>query len=314
MILPSKPDPEKGNSMQLYPPDYFDDSLNGFTEIQTVPLSSAMGAEIRGVNIATITDTQFEQVKAALFRYKMIYFRDQEITIEDQERLTERFGDYGTDAYTDGIPGHPNVQKLLKEASTVVSRVFGDGWHTDSPFLQRPPAITMLYGKDIPPYGGDTWWCNTEVAYDFLSDLMKEILANLRVHMSAYDVVRNTVETGADGKKKVGEIKLNMDQQKIVDGWYHPIIRTHPETGNKALYVDQAYSMGIQGLSKDEAESLLAFLRKHVTREEFSCRLRWSKGTFVIWDNRICLHKAYNDYDGYRREMYRTIVNGEVPA
>ena len=300
--------------MQLYPPEYFDDQRNGYTDIQTVPLASAMGAEIRGVDLARISDAQFEQIESALYRYKMIYFRDQQLNIEDQETLTLRFGPFGTDAYTSGMPGHPNVQRLVKEASTVVSRVFGDGWHTDSPFLERPPAVSLLYGVDIPPYGGDTWWSNSELAYDFLSDKMKSLIADLRVHMSAREVLRQVVQTQADGKQNVGEIALTMDQQKIADGQFHPLVRTHPDTGKKSLYVDEAYSLGIQGMTQEEAQPLLNFLAQHVKREEFSCRLRWEKNTFVIWDNRICVHKAYNDYDGYRREMYRTIVDGEVPA
>lgn len=300
--------------MQLYPPEYFDDKLNGYTDISTIPLASAMGAEIQNVDLGNLTDRQFEQVKDALFRYKMIYFRDQHISLEDQEGLTERFGDYGTDAYTDGIEGHPNVQKLVKEASTMVSRVFGDGWHTDSPFLPTPPSITTLYGVDVPPYGGDTWWCNSELAYDFLSDKMKALIGDLRVHMSAREVVRQVVESNTDGSKTVGEIELSMDQKRIIEGSYHPLVRTHPETGRKSLYVDQAYSLGIEGMTEEEARPLLDFLGRHATREEFSCRLHWQKNTFVIWDNRICLHKAYNDYDGYRREMYRTIVDGEVPV
>lgn len=300
--------------MQYYPPSYFDDDTNGYTAIKTIPLTSVMGAEIQGVDIANITDEQFEQVKSALFRYKMIYFRDQDISLEDQEALTLRFGPFGTDAYTDGFPGHPNVQQLLKKATTVVKQVFGDGWHTDSPFMQRPPAISLLFGKDIPPYGGDTWWCNSELAYNLLSDKMKTIVADLKVHMSAREVLRNVVQTTDAGDNHVGEINLNMEQQKMVDGYYHPLVRTHPETGQKSLYVDQTYSLGIEGLSDKEANSILSFLKQHITREEFSCRLRWQNNTFVIWDNRICIHQAYNDYDGYRREMFRTIVAGETPA
>lgn len=300
--------------MQLYPPSHYDDAANGFHHIRTVPLASAMGAEIQSVNIATITDAQFAEVQAALYRYKMIYFRDQHLDIEHQEALTLRFGPFGTDAYTAGMPGHPHVQHLVKEASTVVDRVFGDGWHTDSPFLPRPPAISLLYGVDIPPWGGDTWWCNSQLAYEFLSPLMRTLIADLRVHMSARDVIRNTVRSNTAGGQEVGEIKISMKQQSMIEGSYHPLVRTHPETGQRSLYVDQAYSLGIQGLSDDEARPLLDFLGRHVTREEFSCRLRWAPGTLVIWDNRICLHKAYNDYDGFRREMYRTIVDGEIPA
>lgn len=300
--------------MQLYPPSHYDDNANGYRHIRTVPLAAAMGAEIQGVDIATITDAQFAEVRSALFRYKMIYFREQSFDIGHQEALTLRFGPFGTDAYTSGMPGHPHVQHLLKEATTVVDRVFGDGWHTDSPFLAQPPAISLLYGKDIPPWGGDTWWCNSELAYDFLSPLMKELIGDLRVHMSARDVIRNTVRTNAAGGQQVGEIAISMEQQSMIEGSFHPLVRTHPDTGKRSLYVDQAYSLGIQGLTDEEARPLLDFLGRHVTREEFSCRLHWTPGTLVIWDNRICVHKAYNDYDGFRREMFRTIVDGEVPA
>jgi len=300
--------------MQLYPLSWFDDKANGYSLIKTIPLASAMGAEIRGVNLADISDAQLEQVKSALWRYKMIYFRDQALTLEDQEHLTLRFGEFGTDAYTKGIPGHPNVQKLVKEASTVVDRVFGEGWHTDSPFLKQPPSVSMLYGKDVPPYGGDTWWCNTEVAYEFLSPGMKKLLEGLRVHMTAREAIRLTVRKDEYGNPIVGDMDIAMEsQQEILKGNFHPLVRTHPETGRKALFVDHIYAQGIEGLKEEEARPLLDYLGRHVTREEFSCRLRWSSGTLVMWDNRQVVHKAFNDYDGLRREMYRTIVNGEVP-
>lgn len=300
--------------MRFYPPSHYDDKHNGFKEISTVPLAAAMGAEIRGVDLADVSDRQFDEIRTALFRYKMIYFRSQAMTIEDQENLTLRFGPFGTDAYTGGMEGHPNVQRVVKEADTVVERVFGETWHTDSPFLPRPPAISLLYAVEVPPFGGDTWWSNTELAYAFLSDTMKEQLADLRVHMSARDVLLSRQDSSRDTDRKVGDIKLTVDQQRNIEGSYHPIVRTHPETGNKALYVEAAYSLGIRGLTDEEAAPLLAFLRGHVTREIFTCRLRWENGTFVMWDNRACIHYAFNDYDGFRREMRRTIVDGEIPA
>lgn len=302
--------------MQFYPPEYYDDARNGYTAIKTVPLASTMGAEIQGVDIATVTDEQFEQIKDALFRYKMIYFRGQDsMTIDDQEALTLRFGEFGTDAYTQGMAGHPNVQRVLKEASSVVDWVFGDGWHTDSPFLAQPPAISLLQSIDVPPYGGDTWWSNAELAYELLSDKMKEVIAPLKVHMSAAWVLQNVNK----GKPKLndlalGDMNLTVDQQKMVEGSFHPLVRTHPDTGKKSLYCDTSYSMGIEGMTQEEAKPLLDFLGWWATREEFNCRLRWEPHMLVIWDNRSCLHKAFNDYDGYRREMIRTIVNGEVPA
>jgi len=302
--------------MRFYPPEYFDDKKNGYSAIRTLPLASAMGAEVLDVDIANITDEQFEQVRDALFRYKMIYFRGQtNMTIEDQEALTLRFGEFGTDAYTNGIEGHPNVQRLIKEASTVVDWIFGDGWHTDSPFLKQPPSISLLQSLDVPPYGGDTWWSNVELAYDLLSDKMKEVISDLKVHMSAAWVLQNVSKAKpVMNDLSVGEIELTMDQQNMVKGSFHPLVRTHPVTGKKSLYCDCSYSMGIEGMTQQESKPLIDFLGWHATREEFNCRLRWEPNMLVIWDNRLCLHKAFNDYDGYRREMIRTIVNGEIPV
>ena len=111
----------------------------------------------------------------------------------------------------------------------------------------------------------------------------------------------------------LGDMELDVNTQKMVDGWSHPIVRTHPNSGEKALYVDHTYSQGIEGMTDREAEGLLGFLKEHVAQSAFSCRLRWQRKTFTVWDNRICIHQAFNDYDGFRREMYRTTVNGEVP-
>jgi len=197
----------------------------------------------------------------------------------------------------------------------VVDWIFGDGWHTDSPFLERPPAVSLLQSLDIPPYGGDTWWSNAELAYDLLSDKMKEVISDLKVHMSAAWVLQNVSKAKpVMNDLSVGEIELTMDQQKMVKGNFHPLVRTHPVTGKKSLYCDCSYSMGIEGMTQEESKPLLDFLGWHVTREEFNCRLRWEPNMLVIWDNRLCLHKAFNDYDGYRREMIRTIVDGEIPA
>ncbi len=301
--------------MQLYPPSHYDDQANGYTLIKTVPLSSAMGAEIQGVHVPAMGDAQLAQLKSALYRYKMVYLRDQNLSIDDQEKLTLRFGPFGTDAYTKGMPGHPNVQHVLKDASTRVDRVFGEGWHSDSPFLAQPPAVSLLYARHVPPYGGDTWWSNSELAYEFLSDGMKTLLRGLRVHMTAREAIRLTVRKDAQGKEIVGDMQMVMkDQEEMIRGSFHPLVRTHPETGRQALYVDTIYAHGIQGLKDEEARPLLDYLAKHIARADFCCRLRWTAGTLVLWDNRICQHQAFNDYDGYKREMIRTMVMGEVPV
>jgi len=198
--------------------------------------------------------------------------------------------------------------------------VFGSGWHTDSPFLANPPAISMLYAIDIPPFGGDTIWANTVLAYAMLSETMQRMLAPLRVRMSMARVLESAQTYGRVDESAVGRLAalrgaaLPDDVVRKVKGTAHPLVRTHPATGEKALYCDGSYAVGIEGLTEPESEALLRFLVAHMTQPAFTCRLRWEPRTFALWDNRICIHQAFNDYDGYRRELYRTTVAGEVPA
>ena len=306
--------------MRIHPTGKFDNQARPYTRIRALPLASAMGAEIQGASLADLDAAQFAEIEDALYRHKMLFFRDQHLKHADQERFTLRFGEFGTDAYTAGVEGHRNVQPVIKEADVQVIMVFGNGWHTDSPFLARPPAISMLYGVDIPPYGGDTLFANTELAYEYLSEPMKRVVADLRVHMSAVEVVAvlNEMNRGPgqapSRPAKMGNIELDVEPESMVEGAYHPLVRTHPATGRKALYVDETYSQSIQGMTRAESAALLGFLREHVTQPAFTCRLRWEKNTFALWDNRSCIHQAFNDFDGFRREMYRTTVLGEIPS
>jgi taurine dioxygenase len=304
--------------MRLQPTGKFDNGAKPYTHITVTPLAAAMGARISGVDLSNLSDAQFEEIADALYRHKMIYFRDQHFSHTDHEAFTLRFGEFGTDAYTTGLADYPNIQPLLKEADTRVKMIFGEGWHTDSPFLTRPPSISTLYGIDIPPYGGDTIWANTELAYVCLSDTMKTMLAPLRVHMSAAAVLKeidglNSEKSGSD-QARIGNMELELERRSMIEGSHHPLIRTHPVTGEKALYVEQTYSLGIEGMTDEEAKPLLDFLLAHITQASFTCRLRWRANSFVAWDNRSCVHHAFNDYDGHRREMYRTTVLGEAPV
>lgn len=307
--------------MILHPTGRFDNHARAYAHIEARPLAAAMGAEIAGVRIETVTDAQFAEIRDALFRHKMIYFRDQRITHADQAAFSARFGPFAEDAYTQGVPGHPDVQPLIKEARTRTGMVFGSGWHTDSPFLPEPPAISMLYGVDIPPFGGDTIWANTVLAHDALSPTMQAMIAPLRVHMSMGRVAPLAQAHAVADDSPIGRLAAMRDLAVLPDavtrkiaGSMHPLVRTHPVSGEKALYCDETYAVGIEGLSAAEAEPLLKFLVAHITQPAFTCRLRWEAGAFALWDNRICLHQAFNDYDGYRRELYRTTIAGEAPA
>ena len=305
----------------LHPTGKFDNHAADYRHIEARPLAAAMGAEIRGVDVARITDEQFAEVRSALFRHGMIYMRDQRLTHADHEAFSLRFGPFAEDAYTSGVSGHRNVHPLIKEADDPSKMVFGEGWHTDSPFLPQPPAITILYSVEVPPFGGDTIWASSALAYKMLSDAYRQMIAGLRVHFSVRDVLRSAQEAVQVSDSPIGRLaatrdaeRLPEDLQRKIRGNFHPMVRTHPVTGQKTLYVDGAYAIGIEGMTTEESAPLLKFLSEHLSQSAFTCRLRWYPGTLALWDNRLVVHQAYNDYQGYRRELYRTTVQGETPA
>jgi alpha-ketoglutarate-dependent taurine dioxygenase len=304
----------------LHPTGHFDNAAVATQHIRIKPLASAMGAEISGVDLANLTDAQFAEIESALFRHKMIFFRNQKITHAQHEAFSLRFGPIAEDAYTKGVPGHPNVHPLIKEADDRSKMVFGEGWHTDSPFLPKPPAITALRSLEIPPFGGDTIWCNTALAYASLSDAYRQMIANLTVHFSVRNVLRNAQLNTERRDNPIGKLGATQGQsysddlQRKIAGSLHPMVRTHPRSGEKALYVDGAYAVGIEGMEDDESAPILEYLARHIVDHAFSCRLRWETDMLAIWDNRLCVHQAFNDYTGFRRELYRTTVAGEAPA
>ena len=268
--------------MLVHPTGKFDNNAVANKHIDVRPLAAAMGAEIRGVNLARLTDEQFAEIRAALFRHKMIYFRDQTITHADQESFSRRFGPFAEDAYTKGVPNHPDVQPLIKEKDQKIGVVFGAGWHTDSAFLPEPPAISMLYSIEVPPYGGDTIWANSALAYATLSDTMKQMIAPLKVHMSMANVLATAQKYQALDNSPLGRVAAtkNMDHLpddivRKVKGSYHPLVRTHPVTGEKSLYADETYACGVEGLTDAESGPLLKLLVEHITQPAFTCRLRW---------------------------------------
>jgi len=280
-----------------------------------------MGAQIVGVDASRVTDEQFAEIRHALFRHKMIYFSNQKLRHAEHEAFSLRFGPFAEDAYTQGVPGHRNVHPLIKEADDRSRMVFGEGWHTDSPFLPEPPAITILHSVQVPPFGGDTMWANSALAYTMLSDTYRRMIEGLRVHFSLRDVLQSVHDAVEVGESPIGRLAATRDSTRLPDdlmrkirGNSHPLVRTHPVTGEKALYVDPSYGIGIEGMLPEESAPLLRYLTDHLVQPAFTCRLRWEPDMLAVWDNRLCVHQAYNDYQGYRRELYRTTVAGEKPA
>ena len=306
--------------MLIHPYGQFDNAARPYAHIEARPLAAAMGAEICGADLARLSDEAFGEIRDALFRHKMIFFRGQVVDHGGQEVFSARFGQFSEDAYTEGVAGHRNVQPVIKEADQRTGHIFGSGWHTDSPFLAEPPAITILRSVEVPPFGGDTIWANAALAYRTLSDGMKALIAPLRVRMSIRDVLASVQAHATADDSPLGRLaaleagtELPEAVARKVEGAAHPLVRTHPVTGEKALYCDGSYAIGIEGLREEEARPILDFLVAHITQPAMTCRLRWEPGMVVLWDNRLCIHQAFNDYDGYRRELYRTTIAGERP-
>jgi len=307
--------------MRLHPTGLFDNRPAQNSHIQALPLAAAMGAEISGVNAAQMSDAQFDEVRLALFRHKMIFLRGQKLTHDEHEKFSLRFGPFAVDAYTRGVPGHRDVHPLIKEADDASKMVFGEGWHTDSPFLPQPPSITILRSVEVPPFGGDTMWANSALAYRMLSPAYRDLIQNLRVRFSLRDVLTAAQSAVEDRDTPIGRLAATRSSERLSDdlmtkirGSVHPLVRTHPHTGEKALYVDTSYAINLEGLETEEAAPILRYLGEHLTQPAFTCRLRWEPDMLVLWDNRLCVHQAYNDYQGHRRELYRTTVIGETPV
>lgn len=296
--------------VHVTPAGDFDNSALPSAHFEAKPLASAMGAEISGVRLTELSDDGLSDFRAALSRHKMLFLKNQHLTHGEHEAFATRLGPFAVDAYTQGVPGHKNVHPIIKEADEKTPSLFGGGWHTDSPFLPEPPSITTLRSGDVPPFGGDTLWCNSALALRHLSAPYRDMLRGLRVHMSASN-------NYATQQKLRGEAIGFGDAAKHdqgMKGSFHPLIRTHPETGEEALYICDTYAVGIEGMTTHEAKPVIDFLIAHTTQHAFTCRLRWEKGMVAMWDNRSAMHLGPNDYDGHRREMYRTTTAGDVPV
>lgn len=294
--------------VQLSPSGGFDNAARDYAHIEARPLAAAMGAEIVA-DLRALPGEAFAELQDALWRHKMVFVRGANLTHAEHEAFAARWGPFATDAYTQGVPGHRNVQPVIKEADSRSKGLFGSGWHTDSPFLPEPPGVTILRAVEIPPWGGDTVWADAALAHRMLSPAMQAMLRPLKVRMSAANNIHT--QKKADGK----EIAFADDAQRIaaLEGTAQPLVRTHPFTGEQSLYLDEVYASHIEGMTEAESRPLLDFLIRHITQHHFTCRLRWEPGMVAMWDNRSALHIAANDYDGWRREMYRTTVAGETP-
>ena len=271
--------------------------------MEIIPQSSVIGAEIRNLDLSgNLSDETIAQLNQAFLEHQVLFFRDQQLTPQQYNDFAERFGPLKDYLFADGLAGYPYITEIVKTETETEG--FGNFWHSDSAYTERPPKITMLYAREVPPRGGDTLFADMYTLYDELSAGMRQTLASLKAINSA-----SVVSRAEDVYQEVKSRNSDLSEQFAV----HPVIRTHDETDRKAVFVNGIHTLGFEGMTRAESLPLLEYLYAQVTRPEYSYRLRWQANTLAMWDNRCTQHYALNDYFGYRRVMHRIIVEGEVP-
>ncbi|MFZ4606012.1 MAG: TauD/TfdA dioxygenase family protein [Caulobacter sp.] len=278
--------------------------MGGIT-IQKV--AGALGAEIGGVDLSgALDDATIAAIRQALVEHQVIFFRDQSLTPEQQLAFGRRFGPLNIHPYVAGMADHPEVMEIIKEPTDKIN--FGGGWHSDMSFLETPAIGSILYAVALPDWGGDTLFASQAAAFDALSPGLQATLEGLNAIHSAE---REYAPTGPSAQKRES-MKIS-DAEGMAGRFSHPMVKIHPETGRKALYVNPAFTMNIDGWSRRDSKPLLDYLFEHSRKEAFTCRLRWRPGTVAFWDNRSVWHYALNDYPGQRRHMRRVTVD-PIPA
>ena len=270
------------------------------------PVAGHVGAEISGVDLREATDGEIADIRKAWLDHGVVFFRDQDLTSEQYLAFADSIGERDRYPFVPGIEGYPDIIAVMKLPHETVN--FGGIWHSDTAYLDEPPMATMLLAREVPPAGGDTLYASQYAAYDALSDAMKELLAPLKaVNSSAMADVSKTRE---DRIKDAGDARSERRDYEAL----HPVVRTHPETGRKALYVNVAHTSHFEGMTPDESRGLLQFLFAHQTKPEFTCRFSWRPGSLALWDNRCVQHNPVNDYHGYKRVMHRITLKGDRPV
>ncbi len=266
-------------------------------------VAGALGAEIGGVDLSQpLADETIAAIRKALVEHQVIFFRDQTLTPEQQLAFGRRFGPLNIHPYVKGMAEHPEVMEIIKEPSDRIN--FGGGWHSDMSFLESPSIGSILYAVQTPDYGGDTLFASQAAAFDALSPGLQKTLEGLNAVHSAG---REYAPTGASAQKR-GSMQI-AEAEGAVGEFVHPMVKVHPETGRKALYVNPAFTMRIEGWSRRESKALLDYLFEHSRFEAFTCRFGWKPGSVAFWDNRSVWHFALNDYPGQRRHMRRVTVD-----
>lgn len=271
--------------------------------IEVKKIAGGAGAEIHNVDLRTLDDATVGEIRNALLDNGVVFFRNQELTPQEFLDFSAKFGKPVEYPFVKGIDGYPEIIQVLKRENEKVN--FGGVWHSDTSYLDEPPMGTILMARELPPQGGDTMWSNQYAAYEALSDGLQKTLEGLRCCQSSAKA--DASNTREDRLKDIGKADV---KDYIV---YHPVVRTHPETGRKALFCNVAHTTKFEGWTEQESQPLLQYLFQHQIKPEFTCRFKWEPGSIAFWDNRCVQHYPINDYHGYKRLMHRITLAGDVP-
>jgi len=276
--------------------------------MRITPIAGALGADIEGVDLSEgAPDADFAAIRSALNRYGVIAIRDQDLTPASQLAFARRFGEIHYHPHVQGLPEQPEVMEILKTETDTAN--FGAGWHSDQMFASTPANYTCLYGIEIPEAGGDTLFACMRGGFDALSPAMQHLACSLRSRNLSVASQLARRSTSAVAMFANMRAKDAPEDEEMAE---HPIVRRHPETGEASLYVG-IHTTELSGFAEAESRPLIDYWLACLTRPENTCRLRWRPGTLAIWDNRLVLHNAINDYQGKRRRMHRVTTVGEAP-
>jgi taurine dioxygenase len=266
--------------------------------IKVNQIAGALGAEVDGIALAQLSDAAFAEVCAAFLEYQVLLFRDQNITRDQQKAFARRFGELHVHPFEQPLKseGHPEIIVFKSDEHYPF---VAQAWHTDATFLTEPPLASILRCVVAPEFGGDTMWASMYTAHDALSDKMQRMLSDL---VAIHDTGRAFTVAAYRKEEISGENALKMVSAE------HPVVRTHPETGRKALYVNSHFTSSIKGMKAGESAALLRFLFAHIETPDFSCRFRWHPNSVAMWDNRCTQHRALGDNLKARRHLERVAV------
>ena len=269
-------------------------------------VAGALGAEISGIDLAAgVSAALAAALRSAFLEHQVIFLRNQNLTPAQFLAFAQAMGTPVEYPFVKGLDGFPHIIEVKKLEHEKVN--FGGIWHSDTTYLDIPPMGSMLLSREVPPYGGDTLFASQYAAYDALSATMKRLLDGLQgISSSARADVSKTRE---DRIKSDGKTEAPREYRAL-----HPVVRTHPETGRKALFVNVAHTAGIEGMTDEESAPLLQFLFAHQVKPEFTCRWAWEANAIAFWDNRCVQHNPVNDYHGFKRLMHRITLQGDRPV